>query len=229
MTLSDLVNQHIGLSFRKQYAMEDFLGESTWRLDHANGRIDFGKGPGLFARRRTYPIQILGTEDENAATWRWAWANTQSGFPPGILKAAERVRSLGESEGVAELVTAELPSSEYPGHLLACVAAGITDADCYYPGNIPGGACFMLIFETPLRQAPPTDPVRIIRVLTQVTCAFGVDHRAMARAYLDAEELRIVDEGLSWSAADEAGRLVRIDFDDMGRIKRAMRSGRPAS
>jgi hypothetical protein len=62
-----------------------------------------------------------------------------------------------------------------------------------------------------------------------VTGAFGVDHRTMARAYLEAEGLRIVDEGLSWSAADEAGRLVRIDFDNMGRIKRAMKPGRPAS
>jgi hypothetical protein len=152
------------------------------------------------ARRRTYPIQILGTEDQGSGTWLWAWANSQSGFPPGLLKAAERVRSFGESEGVAELVTAMLPSSEYPGHLLACVAAGIADADCYFPGAIPGGACFMLIFETPLRQASPTDPVRIIRVLTQVTCAFGVDHRAMARAYLEAEGLRIVDKGVPGTA-----------------------------
>jgi hypothetical protein len=169
MTFSDLVNQNIGLSFRKQFAMEDFLSERTWRLDHAKGRIDFGKGPGLFARRRTYPIQILGTEDKGSGTWLWAWANTQSGFPPSLLKAAERVRLFGESEGVAELVTAVLPASEYPGHLLACVAAGIADADCYYPGAIAGGASFMLIFETPLRHAPPTEPVRMIRVLTQVT------------------------------------------------------------
>jgi hypothetical protein len=40
MTFSELVDRHIGLSFRKQFAMEDFLGPSTWRLDHAGGRID---------------------------------------------------------------------------------------------------------------------------------------------------------------------------------------------
>src|SRR5262249_38710010 len=113
---------------------------------------------------------------------------------------------------------AELPSSEYPGHLLASVAAGIVDADCYYRGPYPGGAAYFLIFETPLRQAPPTSTVRIANVLTQVISAFEVNHRAMARAYLESEGLRVAEEGSVWSASEEAGRSLTMTFDDMGRI-----------
>ncbi len=229
MTFSELVERHIGLSFRKQLALGDFLGNHSWQLDIGKGTVDFGKGPGLFGKRRVYPIQVLGTEAEESGTWLWAWANTQSNIPPGLLKAVHRVRSFGESQGVNELTTAALPSSEYPGHLLASIAAGIADADCYYRGPYPGGAAFFLVYETPLRQAPPTPDVRVVNVLAQVVGAFAVDnHRAMARAYLESEGFRIDEADSGWSAADESGRVVAITFDDMGRIARITRPGRAA-
>ena len=220
MTFSDLVDRHIGLSFRKQLALGDFLGKHSWQLDLGKGTVDFGKGPGLFGKRRIFPIQVLGTEADDSGTWLWAWANTESNIPPGVLKAAGRIRSFGAAEGIDELITGELPTSEYPGHLLASVAAGIADADCYYRGPYSGGAAFFLVFETPLRQAPPTATARIANVLTQVISAFEVNHRAMARSYLESEGLRIIEDGPSLSVADDAGRALTITFDDMGRISR---------
>ncbi len=219
MTFSELVEQHIGLSFRKQLALGDFLGKHSWQLDLGKGTVDLGKGPGLFAKRRVYPIQVLGTEAEDSGTWLWAWANTRSNIPPGVMRAVGRVKAFGESEGIDELTTAELPSSEYPGHLLASIAAGVADADCYYRGPYPGGAAFFLVYETPLRQAPPTPDVRVVNVLAQVIGAFEVnDHRAMARAYLEAEGFHIGEEDSGWSATDESGRSLTISFDDTGRI-----------
>jgi hypothetical protein len=228
MTFSELVDQHIGLSFRKQLALADFLGQHSWRLDLGKGTVDFGKGPGLFARKRVYPIQLLGTEAEDSGTWLWAWANTESNIPPGVLTAVGRVRSFGASEKIDPLITAELPSSVYPGHLLASVATGIAGADCYYRGPYPGGAAYFLIFETPLRQASPTPTVRISNVLMQVISSFEVNHRATARAYLESEGLRVVDEGSVWSAADGAGRSLTITFDEFGRIARVTTESREA-
>jgi hypothetical protein len=228
MTFSELVERHIGLSFRKQHALGDFLGKHSWQFDLGKGTVDFGKGPGLFGKKRVYPMQLLGTEGEDG-TWLWAWANTQSPIPPGLLKAVNRVRSFGEAEGIDPLVTPQLPSSEYPGHLLASIAAGIADADCFYRGPYPGGAAFALVFDTPLRQAPPTPDVRVVNVLAQVIGAFAVDdHRAMARAYLEAEGFHIDEQDSGWTAADESGRVVAITFDDMGRIARITRPGRAA-
>ncbi len=218
MTFSDLVDQHIGLSFRKQLALSDFLGKHSWQVDAGKGTITFGKGPRLFGRRRIYPIQVLGTEAEDAGTWLWAWANTQSQLAPGVLRAAERVRSFGESHGIDELVTPELRSSEYPGHLLALVGAGIADADCYYRGPYPYGAAFVLIYETPLRRARPTPLERIGRVIGQVISDYEVDHRAMARAYLEAEGVRYEEEDSALSVVNPAGPSLTITFDELGRI-----------
>ena len=35
MTFSDLVDQHIGVSVRKQLSLSDFLGKHSWQLDLA--------------------------------------------------------------------------------------------------------------------------------------------------------------------------------------------------
>jgi hypothetical protein len=222
MTFSDLVDQYIGLSFRKQLALSDFLGDCSWQADVAKGTLDFGKGPGrfsrLFGKRRIYPILVLGTESEHTGTWLWAWANTFSHFPAGVLQAAECVRSIGEAEEIAEFVTPELPSVLHPGHLLALVANGIEDADCYYRAPHPGGAAFFLIYETPLRQAGPTPLERVARVILPVISEFEVNHRAMARAYLEAEGLRLEEEDSTLSAVNEAGQSLTITFDDLGRI-----------
>src|SRR5262249_23614882 len=72
MTFSELVDRHIGLFVRKQMALSDFLGKHSYRFDLGKGTIDFGKGPGLFGKRRVYPCQVLGTESETSGTWLWA-------------------------------------------------------------------------------------------------------------------------------------------------------------
>lgn len=218
MTFSQLRDRHIGLSFRKQLALADFLGKHSWQLDLGKGTVDFGKAPGLFGKKRIYPIQLVGTEAEDAGTWLWAWGNEASNLPPGVLRSVNDVRALGESQGIDALVTAELPSSDYPGHLLASIAAGVADADGYYRGPYPGGAAFFLIFETPLRQAPPPPIERLTSVLMQVISEFDVNHRDMARAYLESEGFRLEDRGARIAAVDGAGRTLNVAFDDRDRI-----------
>lgn len=219
MTFSELVDQHIGLSFRKQLALADLLGKHSWQLDLGKGTVDFGKGPGLFGKRRIYPIQVIGTEAEDSGTWLWAWANAESHIPPGVLKAVERVRAFGESQGIEPLSTGELPSEAYPGHLLASVACGIAQADAYYRGPYPGGAVFFLIHDTPLSEAPPTPGERILTVLTQVIGTFEVNHRAMARAYLEAEGFRLDEGERALTATDRSGHSLKMTLDDRGRME----------
>ena len=218
MTFADLVDRYIGLSFRKQLALADFLGKHSFQVSLSKGTVDFGKGPGLFGKRRVYPIQVLGTEAEDSGTWLWAWANEASHIPAGLLEAVGRVRSYGEAKGVAELTTAQLPSREYPGHLLSLVASGIAGADAYYRGPYLGGAAFFLVGGTPLAQPVPTPQERIARVLMEVISNFDVQHRAMARSYLKAEGFRLDEDGSVLSAAGPAGQSLRIEFDDQGRI-----------
>jgi hypothetical protein len=224
MTFSDLAAQHAGLAARKQLALGDFLGQHSWQLDLDRGQVDFGKS-GLLGRRRVYPVQVVGTEAEDSGTWLWAWANVESGIPGPLLKAAHRLRAFGEKSAVEELVTPELPSAEYPGHLLTSVASGICGADAYYRGPYPGGAVFFLISETPLAAGPPPTLARISTVLTGVISEFELDHRAVASAYLRAEGFRLTETATGFTAASDAGAL-SLSFDAQGRLAEFSLQGR---
>jgi YD repeat-containing protein len=217
MNFSELVDQHIGASMRKQLALSDLLGKHSWQLDLSAGTVDFGK-QGSFGKRRVYPIQVLGSVALDSGTWLWAWANSESNIPPACLRAAERVKAFGATEGITELITPELPASDEKGHLLAAVSVGIAGADCSYRGPYEGGAVFFLVFDTPLAQAPPTATVRIANVLTQVIGQVTVNHRAMARAFLEAEGFRIAEDGAELAARSADGRALQVRFDDLGRI-----------
>jgi hypothetical protein len=226
MTFSDLVDQHVGLAFRKQLALADFLGKHSWQLDVTRGTVDFGKS-GLFGKRRVYRAQILGSEAESSGTWLWAWANKQSNFPVDVLKAVNRVKAFGEENAISELLEPALNSTKFPGHLVAMVCTGITGADCYYRGPYPGGAAFFLVLDTPLRDAPATPTVRVINVLTQVVSEYSANHRAMAEAYLKAEGFRVKSTGDGFSATAEDGRALSIRFDDRGRFAGLQTVARP--
>ena len=128
------------------------------------------------------------------------------------------MKAFGESHGITELVTPELPAAEEKAHLFAAVSTGIADADCYYRGPYGSGAAFFLVFDTPIRQAPPTSTVQIANILTQVISQLPVNHRTMARAFLRAEGLHVSEEGADLSAKAPDGRSLALRFDEHGRI-----------
>jgi hypothetical protein len=217
MTFSDLVDQHIGLSFRKQFALLDFLGKHAWKLDLKQGKVDFGKA-GLFGKRRVFPLQLLGSEAEETGKWQWVWWKKASDFPSDPLRAVERIKSFGEAEGIRELTDPELDSASYPGHLIALVCTGIEGADCYYRVPYAGGALFFLLGDTPIPGAPPTPTVRIAKVLTHTISEFSVNHRAMTEAFLKAEGFHLASTADQLTATADDGRSLVVRFDARGRI-----------
>lgn len=217
MEFVGLVDRHLGLALRKQLALMDFLGEHTWQLDLDSGTVDFGRS-GLFARKRVYPVQVLGTEADAAQTWLWAWANEASGIPPSLLRAVNRVKALGQSQGIAELTQPELPLASFPGHILASVCSAICHADGYYRGPYDGGAVYFLLSGTPLASPSPTPVPRMIAVLTDAISQQPVNHHAMATAYLRAEGLTLKQEGTTLTASAPDGRSLTVSFDPQNRI-----------
>src|SRR5215469_13688843 len=100
-TFKDLLARHAGLSFEKQYALTDYLGSHNWLLSQNRDSISFGPG-------KVFPAQILGTESQSTYTWLWAWANEASGLSPDVVQDSIRLRELGKSAGIQELVQPEV-------------------------------------------------------------------------------------------------------------------------
>jgi hypothetical protein len=210
-TLADLLDQHAATSLHKQLALADYIADRPWQLNLSEGTITFGD-------EYTFPVQVLGTEAEQVQTWLWAWANDASAIPPGLLRAAQQLRALGEQTGIAELTEAELPLATVDGHRLALIAAGVCGADCYYRGPYAGGAVFVLLDAPQVRQAAERSALRFVTVFSQAIGLLPLRHRVALNHY--AADLgwatRATAQGIDVQAPD--GMLIHAAFDAQERL-----------
>lgn len=222
-TLQALFDEHAGIALSRQRDLGARIGDWSWQFDMDAGTMTFEKAGflGFGKKRITSACQVLGSESESSATWLWSWANTQSGLPPALLRAAEKLRGIGERGSIRELTERSLPLERWDGHQLAMIAAGLTDAPGYYRGPYDGGALFVLLLEPTLRTEVPQPLVRFSTVLPELLGGFEVhDHRLAARGLARGLGLSVSpsgsgDEGLDVS--DGASR-VALAFDARGRM-----------
>jgi hypothetical protein len=209
-TFHDLLSQHIGSAFARQLAFADLLGERSWSVTISEGIVTFGND-------LRFPIQLLGSEADGNATWLWAWANKASNLPDKVLVACNKLRELGQREGVPELTGRTFSLDQASGHAISLVASGVFGNCCYYRGPYDGGALFFLVNNPPDELLRPVPVERAVTVITEVISNFDVSHRPMAESFLRAQ-------GFSWDTASGAmvasrhGDEITLSFDDLGRI-----------
>jgi hypothetical protein len=215
-----LFEEHVGLALSRQRDLTARIGDWRWDFAMDQGTMTFGKA-GLFGfggKQIVSECQVLGTESESQGTWLWSWANTQSGIPSPLLRAAEALRERGARDGVPELTERSIDLEEWDGHRIAMIASGLS-GDCagYYRGPYPGGALFVLL-TGPTLVTPVDKPVlRFVSIGPELLAGFTItDHRRAARGLARGLGLR-VEEGESWTVSGPDG-AAKISFDAHGRI-----------
>ncbi|MDP9868658.1 hypothetical protein J2S55_007924 [Streptosporangium brasiliense] len=194
----------------RQLSLMDLLGDRGWFVDTDAGMIMFGED-------LRFPIQLLGTEGERAQTWLWAWANTQSGFPPGLLRAANWLREYGRQHHIPELTEGTMPLDRVDGHLLSLLAAGLT-GHCYYRGPYSGGAVFLLLESVPDVVLAPVRPERVVSVLGQVISTYELEHRTVVESFLGQQGWHVETTATAITGRHFSGSDLRAEFDGQGRI-----------
>lgn len=206
----DLLSLHIGNAFAKQVAFADVLEERNWGVSLSQGHATFGDD-------LTFAIQLIGTEADGDSTWLWAWANEQSNIPEHLLRICTEMRTLGEQTGVPELRERSCSQEDADGHKIALIASGLYPDCCYYRGPYDGGALFFLICDAPDAVTQQVAPERAITVLTEVISQFDVDHRQMAKSFLQTQGFDLSDESSTVVARRDDGSI-EIRFDSENRI-----------
>ncbi len=210
--IQDLLELSAAASLEKQMALGDLIGEADWSADLDTGTITFGS-------RYQFPIQVLGTESEQSATWLWAWANTASNIPPQLLNCANNLKAFGTREAIPELTTPNIPLKQIDGHRLAMIASGLCRAACYYRGPYQGGAVFLLISDAPQVQAHiASTPVQVINVFTQLIQAIPLNHRRALEAYLKYKGYSCKATGTGFEATNAKGQTIYAAFDIANRL-----------
>lgn len=202
--------RHVGTALARQLALADHLGERNWAVDITAGTASFGDD-------LTYRIQLLGTESHDDGTWLWAWANSESGLPDTVLRAAGWLRERGRATGPAELAEPGFPLDRADGHRLALLASGLT-GNCYYRGPYPGGALFFQLEGVPAAVLSPISPERATTVLTQAIQAYALDHRTLVESFFAQQGWRVDVTSAAVTGHHPGGTALRVTFDDLGRI-----------
>lgn len=214
MTYREFLSHHVASSALKQQRFADLLeenGNPNWAADMQIGQATFGKAG-------SFPLQIVGTESEGGGSWMWGWANEQSGLNPQLLQVANKLRALGESEGVAEFSAPTLPLRPNLGHELSLIAVGACGADSYYRGPYDGGALYFTLTGLPLATRAPLSSGAEVNLLAQTIGLYDVDHQTMVRSFFMEQKYAVEESGNSLTATRTNGEQIVVAFDEQGRI-----------
>jgi hypothetical protein len=216
--LRHLLNQHIVASYQKQLRLQDLVGARDWVFDAPSATLSFGGGV-------SFATQVLGTEADTAKTWRWSWADGAGGLPQQALKAALKLRDIGATHGIDELVTPELSTKAVSAYDLGMVASGLFGAGAYYRGPYDGGSLWLLLTDRRLAQRPPVDAAKVVSLFTRAVMDLPItDHAIAFKGYLQWLQWRYANDDSSVVATDPNGQAVTAQFDARHRLV-ALRAG----
>lgn len=112
-----------------------FGEEDQWDFSQDTGEIVFTFADTLVRA----PAQIVGTFDDDAGTWMWAWGN--SSISDSLARDSCRVREYGQQHGIRRLTSASWAGEEIDGWHMAALANRLCESNGVYRG--PAGATFV--------------------------------------------------------------------------------------
>jgi hypothetical protein len=155
------------------------------------------------------PAQFLGLFDPRTGCWQWGWITAErGGTSPEVFSAARSIHDHGVAQDIPELKYAQIPlgrEDDRPwlnADYMAMASANLCRADCYFAMPVPGDQVawsYWLVTSEGLL-SPPTDARKIFATIRDTIQNWGAalagsDGRAIIRAYAEARNLRVTDEG----------------------------------
>jgi hypothetical protein len=172
-------NRHAAWVSEQLDAFLTFLPLGGWSVDHATRRY--------LQSGRSILVDGLGTLSRDGV-WTWAWADPATwGENTAITEQSRRLRALGRSEGIAELVTpvfglsgiADAPDSpQDAAEMIAWTAMGLLGARGYIGHSASedgdGGRIYYVVCDTMVPAARPRLDT-VPRFLMEGVATFGDD------------------------------------------------------
>jgi hypothetical protein len=120
-----------------------------WDYDFDASTLTFSKD-GI--ARVIVSVQVVGTTSDSSGTWLWSWANAH--LPPNVTEGIKKVRSFGETEGLAELTTPSARDDEYLGWGMTAVAAKLLESKGAYRCPGTNGFIYFVYNDLSFAEAP---------------------------------------------------------------------------
>lgn len=128
------------LQLSKQYSFLRMLGPD-WNVD-----INAGL---LTSEENSFPIQLLGIENQNHGLWIWPWDASSSGAPSSLLSMASQLEiKLNNGIAGASITADRLNLQKIPPKVIAIEALSIMDADVFFIVPMQPGVNLYIIIDS---------------------------------------------------------------------------------
>ena len=140
---------------------EDFVAEATEYLKMRASRAQEQFGIGQYERydydlasgrfwwsdagitKVEAKVMVVGSISTETNTWLWGWANPS--LDGGAIEDIERVRAIGEEQGIEKLTEGKWPADEVDGWEMTAVAARLLEAEAGYRSPSRSGFLYLLL------------------------------------------------------------------------------------
>lgn len=200
--------------YDKQLCLAELIGDCKWSIDNTNGKIKFDD--------LSFSIQLIGSESNYDNTWLWIWANDISSFPENLLQSANFLKEYGEKHDIGFFTIDKYKLTDFDGHFVAMLSAGVCNSDCYYRAPYDGGAAYYLINGADeVKQIPETStPTWIVNTFLDFISKYEVDHKLAIESYLKYKQIPFGYEDKNLKTSD-GGLTVKFDKDGLVRRMQA--------
>jgi hypothetical protein len=220
--LRRLFETHGLMSMNKQRFLSAVLGPHSCQFDSQAGQLQFSTGLSL-------AVQVLGEETGPPNKRVWCWSHADAQLSPELRVAAERLKTIGETEGIEEFVVPKLPAERVENHVLAFVALGLLEAPAFYRAVLGETATVYLIQDPEFPEVPPPSATGFVATMSEAISSYDFrNHKEAVASLLDQLRWspRWTPSGFEVVAAD--GATVLGFFDERDRLhKLSTRAAQP--
>ena len=211
--LDALFLEHVGPSLAKHLALLHAVEGLPCHADLKRGDVRFGD-------RYTFPIQLLGIEDQKTKTWTWSWDLPAAIVAKPLTRAALDLKAWGEVQDLDLFFVPNFQLNNLSGDQIAILSCGLARSAAFLIMEISLGRAFFLLpdlaGQIPSRHAAAFLSEVLREMLTTYTLP---DHRAAVRSLLRFEGYDLDEtQADSWHARRDDGSHITVAFDRQGRV-----------
>jgi hypothetical protein len=200
--IDELFMEHLGPSLSKQRSL-------LQAVEGLPCDIDLDTGEATFGDRLTFPVQLLGFEEEESQTWIWSWALEEPLGPESLNEAALALKEYGEKHDLELFTVPSFGTEDLSGDEVAILSCGVSGAGSFFAAHTEEDEVTFFLIPDLRGQLPSEKPASFVAEVIE----------EMMDTYLRYEGYTLEEKSRrKWIASHPNGGRLALEFDNDGQL-----------
>jgi len=212
--IDELFMEHLGASLSKQRSL-------LQAVEGLPCDIDLDTGEATFGDRYTFPVQLLGFEEEDSQTWIWSWALEEPLGPESLTESALALKEYGEKHGLDLFTVPSFGTEDLSGDEVTILSCGVSGSQSFFAAHTEENEVTFFLIPDTRGQLPTERPAGFVaEVIEEMLDTYELDEPAeVLRSYLRYEGYGLDEQSSrKWVASHPKGGRLTLKFDGQGQL-----------